>query len=363
MAFSASTRHLLRRHLSTTTATTTSAIPESTISTVRHLARKGEVSRINSILSPLVTASPPPSDTTLASVLFLYSSSGMLTEALDAFSAHPSPSTSALNALIAPLNRHSRDLSKKIPSLFTSLPASKSIEPDRNTYGILIKSLCISGGGAEKALPVLKEMEEKNIPANVVVYTTIIDSFYKEGKPQRAEEVWKEMCGKGIVPDLTTYNVKAMYKSKHGKLEDLVGLISEIEAANLKPDVITYNYLINAYCANGKFDEAMSVFKGLVEKGCLPNYATYKHFISFLCKKGKFDDAREVFDDGLKRGTVPDLGTVKLLVKGLMKEDKNRAAKRVVTGMKHKFPKEFVGNWKQLEKLVGLSEEEESGSD
>ncbi|KAJ1692467.1 hypothetical protein LUZ63_009165 [Rhynchospora breviuscula] len=363
MAFSASTRHLLRRHFSTTTTTTTSTIPESTIATVRHLARKGEASRINSILSPLVTASPPPSDTTLASILFLYSSSGMLTEALDAFSTHPSPSTAALNALLAPLNRRSRDLSRQIPSLFTSLPASKSIEPDRNTYGILIKSLCFSGGGAEKALPVLKEMEEKNIPANVVIYTTIIDSFYKEGMPQRAEQVWKEMCAKGIVPDLTTYNVKAMYKSKHGKPEDLVELISEIETANLKPDTITYNYLINAYCAHGKFDEAMAVFKGLEEKGCVPNYATCKHFISFLCKKGKFDDAREVFDDGLKRGTVPDLGTVKLLVKGLMKEDKKRAAKRVVTGLKHKFPKEFVGNWKQLQKLVGLSEGEESDSD
>ncbi|KAF3341239.1 pentatricopeptide repeat-containing protein [Carex littledalei] len=271
MALFATTRHLLRRHLSTTSP----AITDSTIAIVRQLSRKGEVEKINSILSPLLSTSPPPSDATLASIVYLYSCSGMLKEALDAFSTHPTPSTGALNSLLAPLNRHSRNLSRQIPSLFTSLPASKSVAPDQITYGILIKSLCVSGGGAEKALPVLKQMEDKNIPVSAVVYSTIMYSFYKESKPERAEELWKEMCGKGIVPDVSTYNV---------------------------------------------------------------------------------------FDDGLKRGMVPDLGTVKVLVKGLMEEKNNRAAKGVVTRLKHKFPEEFVGNWKQLLKLVGLSEEEETES-
>ncbi|XP_078161986.1 uncharacterized protein LOC144557300 [Carex rostrata] len=356
MALFATTRHLLRRHLSTASP----AITDSTIAVVRKLSRKGEVEKINSILSPLLSTSPPPSDADLASILYLYSCSGMLKEALDAFSTHPSPSTGALNSLLAPLNHQSRDLSRQIPSLFTSLPASKSVIPDQNTYGILIKSLCVSGGGAEKALPVLKQMEDKNIPVSAVVYTTIMYSFYKESKPERAEELWKEMCGKGIVPDVSTYNVRAMYKSMHGKPEDVVELISEIEAANMKPDIITYNYLIKAYCANKRFDEAMEVFKGLEKKGCVPNYATYKHFISFLCKNGKLSDARKVFDDGLKSGTVPDLGTVKGLVKGLMEEKKKRVAKGVVTRLKCKFPEEFVGDWKQLLKLVGLSEEEET---
>jgi pentatricopeptide repeat protein len=287
----------------------------------------------------------------------------MLKEALDAFTCHPSPSTDALNSLLTPLNRHSRDLSREIPALFTSLPESKSVAPDNTTYGILIKSLCISGGGAEKALPILKQMEEKHISVNEVIYTTIIDSFYKENKPWRAEELWKEMCEKGIVPDVTAYNVRGMYKSTHGKPEDVIELISEIEAANLKPDTITYNNLIRAYCENGRFDEAMEVFKGLEGKDCVPNYVTYRYFISLLCKHGKFDDAREVFDDGLKRRIVPDLTTVKRLVWGLMKEEKKRDAKRIVTGLRHKFPEDFVGKWKELEKIVGLTEEEKTESD
>jgi pentatricopeptide repeat protein len=358
MAVSVAARHLLRRHLSAAT----SPIPQSTIATVRRLARKGDAAEINSILSPLVHTSPPPSDATLASVVYLYSYSGMLKEAVDAFTSHPFPSTDSLNSLLTPLNRHSHDLSREIPSLFTSLPASKSVSPDKNTYGILINSLCISGGGAEEALPVLKQMEEKNVPVNEVIYTTIIDSFYKENKPERAEDLWKEMCEKGIVPDVTTYNVRAAYKSTHGRPDDVIQLISEIEAANLKPDTITYYNLIKAYCENGKLNEAMDVFKGLEEKDCVPNYATCKYFIIHLCKKGKFDEAQEVFDDGLKRGIVLDLFTVKRLVLGLMKEKKKRAAKRVVTGLRHKFPEGIVGNWKRLEKIVGLTEGVETES-
>lgn len=143
----------------------------------------------------------------------------------------------------------------------------------------------------------------------------------------------------------------------------MLEVISAIKAANLKPDIVTYNSLIVAYCANEKFDEAMKVFNGLEKKGCVPNYVTYNRFITILCKKGKFDVARDVFEDGLKRGTIPDLGAVTVLVKGLMTLEKKRAAKRIVTGLRHKFPDMFNKDWKQLEEIVGLTEGEEPQSD
>ncbi|KAJ3672305.1 hypothetical protein LUZ60_007026 [Juncus effusus] len=363
MTSSGATRQFLRRRLSTVGAPSTT-IPSSTISTIRLLARKRQFAEITSLISPYLS-SPALPDPLFSRIVSLLSSSGMVSEAVSAISAHPTPSTASLNALLSPLNRNSVSISHKIPDLFKSLTTSQSIAPDQTTYGILIKSLCLSPSGAESAIRVLKQMEEKNIPANAIIYTTIMDSFYKEKKPTRAEKIWNEMCEKGIKPDLAAYNVKIMHNATQGKTEGIKKLIDEMGLVGLKPDVFTYSYLIKSHCKYGEFDEAMEVYKGLEENGCKPNNMIYQHFVADMCKKERFEDARMVFDDGIKRGKVPDLGTVRVLVKGLRKDNKIRAAKRVVTGLRHRFPEEFVGNWKELEKLVGLGEngEETEGDD
>jgi hypothetical protein len=65
-------------------STTTSDIPQSTIDAKHCVTRSGDTTGINYILSP-------PSDATLASIVYLYSYSGMLKDVLNAF-----PSTDAL---------------------------------------------------------------------------------------------------------------------------------------------------------------------------------------------------------------------------------------------------------------------------
>ncbi|XP_072995278.1 pentatricopeptide repeat-containing protein At2g18520, mitochondrial-like [Typha latifolia] len=345
---------LLRRHLST------SSLPRLPVepSTVRRLARLRRFADIESLLEPLVktSSSSSSSEPFLSSIISSYSSAGMLDHAVRHLSSLRSPSSLSLNSLLSPLLR-SPHLSRRIPSLFSDLTARKSqpISPNHVSYAILIKSLCLSPGGADSALPILKKMEQNNLPITAVVYTTILDSFYKENRPTEAQKIWQEMTAKGIAPDLPAYNVRVMYYAMHKTPEEILNLIAEIESNNLKPDTITYNYLMSCYCRNGMFEEAMRVYKGLEEKGCVGNYATYRHLLAALCKNGDFDKGLEVFNDGVKQGKVPDYGTVKLLVEGLVKESKVRAAKRVVSGLKKKFPEEFIGNWKKLEKVVGLS--------
>nr|CAD1830693.1 unnamed protein product [Ananas comosus var. bracteatus] len=292
---------LLRRHLSTTAA----AVPRLPVdpALLRRLARARRFSDIEALLEPLKSSAAPS----------------------------PSPSPEPLLA--------------------------------GASYGILVKSLCLSPGGAASALPVLAQMAERGVPASAVIYTTILDSFYKERRPADAERVWNEMLAKGLAPDLPAYNVRAMHRALHGNPEQVLALLKEMQSLGLNPDTITYNYLIASYCAHGRFGEAMRVYKGLEEKGCAPNHATYKNLLASLCKNEEFELGLEVFDDGVKRGKVPDLGTVRILVEGLMRAGKVRAAKRAVTGLRKKFPEDFTGEWKSLEKVVGLSKDGGGGSD
>ncbi|ONK76135.1 uncharacterized protein A4U43_C03F24310 [Asparagus officinalis] len=163
------------------------------------------------------------------------------------------------------------------------------------------------------------------------------------------------MKDKKLVPDAAAYNVRIMGKVlAKSKPETVLKIVQEMEENGLKPDTITHNYLIDCYCKNGKFKEAREVYEGLGGKGCEANYRTYKVYMMELCKKGDLNGGLEVFGDALKEKKVPDLGAVKILVEKLVKEKRVRAAKRVVTGLRKKFEKDFVGGWLELEKIVGL---------
>lgn len=326
---------------------------------VRRLARARRFSDIEALLEPLKKDPRASGEPFLASVITSYAAAGMVDHALRTFDEIPSlgaPRTAvSLNALLSALNHsHLPASRRRVPDLFVDLSRRLAIAPDKVSYGILVKSHCLAGD-AKKALAVLKEMEEKKIEVTTVTYTTLLDSFYKEGRPEEAERLWKEMEKKGCKPDLPAYNVRVMYRALEGKPQDVLDLIGEIEAAGLKPDTITYNYLTSCYCGNGRFEEAKNVYKGLEEKGCVPNTATFKNLLASLCKNEDFDGGLEVFMDSMKQRKVPDLGSVKLLVEGLMKNSKARAAKRVVSGLKKKFPEDFTGDWRKLEKIVGVN--------
>ncbi|KAJ6837257.1 putative pentatricopeptide repeat-containing protein, mitochondrial [Iris pallida] len=340
MAFLSSSSRLFIRYLSTAAATDTAG--HAFDPAIRRLARAGDFSAIESAIR---SSSLP-----VESAITNYVSAGMLEQALASLSSSPSPSS--LNSLLSSCNHHPK-LFLRVPDLFSQLTAAHSIAPDGFSYSILIKSLCRSRKG-HQSLQILKDMETKNIQPNVITYTTIMDSFYKEDKPAKAGDIWNEMLQKGLSPDAPAYNVRIMHKALTGKPDEVLSLIAEMEEKGLKPDTITFNYLIECYCRNGKMDLAKKVYDEMEEKGCEPSYATFRSYITVLCKKGKLDRAIEVMEDSMKRKRVPDLGTVRMLVQGLVKKKKGRAAKRVVTGLRHKFGDDFAGGWLELLKMVGL---------
>uniref|UniRef100_A0A0A8XRP4 Pentacotripeptide-repeat region of PRORP domain-containing protein n=1 Tax=Arundo donax TaxID=35708 RepID=A0A0A8XRP4_ARUDO len=177
----------------------------------------------------------------------------------------------------------------------------------------------------------------------------------------------------GIAPDVAAYNARITYKSTSGTVEEVRELIRVMrEVAGLRPDVLTYNALIRALVRHGRVDEALEVYrrleKGEEEAEVAPDYRTYTWVVGALCRAGRWSEAEDVFYEGVKRRKVGDLGTVRTLVQGLKDAGKGRAARRVVVGLRKKFPDQFDGPWKELEEIVGVSasgkegeEEEEEG--
>ncbi|RLM80443.1 pentatricopeptide repeat-containing protein [Panicum miliaceum] len=358
------TRRLRREHDPDRAVSILEAIDTASISaaSTRHAlslaARRLSRSRRFADAEALLSSHLPASTTEphLAAVLCSYASANLPEKALDAFrstaTSLPTPfSPLPFNALLSAFLRCRRH--HRVPVLFSELSKEFSITLDATSYGILVKAYCMSRDDV-KAKQALDQMREQGISPTTSIYTTLIDSMYKQKKTEEAEHLWKEMVESGCKPDVVTYNVKAMNYGLHGKPEEVMEVMMEMEAAGVKPDTITYNFLMTCYCRNGKVEDAKVLYHSLAEKGCSANAATYKHMLAALCAHGDFDAGLGIVKESLKRHKVPDFRTMKGLVEGLAKGGRVAEAKTVVAEVKKRFPENLLSGWMKLEKELGL---------
>lgn len=351
-----------RRLLSTAAAAEAKTEPTIPIALLRRLSRAGNHPEIDAVLGPLFPSHPIAALSALSSI-------GLPDRASALLATVQSPTAGHLNAVLGPLLRRRR-LAALVPDILAAHPSAPR---DAVTDSILAKSLCITSG-ADAALHLIREPASGEKPS-VQLFTSIIDSFYKQRLPHRAEEMWRSMVDDhGIVPDAAAHNARITYRSTSGTVEEVKELIRAMrEDAGLRPDVVTFNALIRVMVRHGRVDEAVEVYLRLEkgkEAGVVPECATYTCVVSALCGVGKWSEAEDVFYEGLKRRKVTDLGTVRQLVRGLKDAGKGRAARRVVVGLRKKFPDQFDGPWKELEEMIGQSasgqgdgDEEEGGEE
>ncbi|XP_040384007.1 pentatricopeptide repeat-containing protein At4g36680, mitochondrial-like [Oryza brachyantha] len=321
---------------------------------LRSLARAGRLADIDAALAPHVASHSVAAVSALSSL-------GLPDRASVLLGTLRSPTAAHLNGLLAPLLRRRR-LVGLVPSL---LEAHPSVPRDAATEAIHAKALCIASG-AESAIHLL---QRESPPPSIQLFTSIIDSYYKQRQPHRAEQLWRQMVDEhGIIPDVPAHNVRITYKATSGTVEEVKELIRAMrEDAGLRPDVVSYNGLMRAMARHGRVDEMLDVYRSLEEGSTAaaeadklaPDCATYTCVVAALCKAGRWSEADDVFYEAMKRSKVADLGTVRTLVRGLRDAGKGRAARRVVVGLRKKFPARFDGPWKELEELAGLTGNEQ----
>ncbi|KAL9229446.1 hypothetical protein vseg_004910 [Gypsophila vaccaria] len=247
----------------------------------------------------------------------------------------------------------------RVRQLFDEMPKRYGFEPDKVSYGILIKAYC-ELGEAELGLGILREMEGKGVEVTAVTFTTVLDALYKKGNVDEAERVWGEMVGRGgCVVDVAAWNVRI--GNTHGESpENVKGLIEEMSGAGLKPDTISYNYLLTCYCKNGRMDEAMKLYEELEASGFRPKAATFRTLVHYLCRNEEYGRGYEVFKRSVFHNKIPDFATLKVLVEGLMKKNMKKDAKGLIRTVKKKFPPNLLNAWKKVEVELGLISDDAS---
>ncbi|KAK3007822.1 hypothetical protein RJ639_014512 [Escallonia herrerae] len=304
--------------------------------TIKRLVRSRRFSDIEALIESHKTDPKITQEPFLTTLIRSYGSAGMFAEALKTYNQMDElgapRSAVSFNALLSAFTQSKQF--DQVPKLFEEMPEKYGFAPDKYSYGILVKSYCLSGS-PELAIERLKEMEEKGIEITTITLTTILHSLYKKGDVEEAERIWKDMAERGCLIDEGAYNVKIMH-AQGGEPEDVKRLIEEMSDLGLKPDTISYNYLMTCYCRNGMMKEGMNVYEDLQVNG-----------------NGQFETGYKVFKKSVAAHKIPDVNTLKHLVNGLVKKGEMKNAKGLIRTVKKKFPPNLVNVWKKVEEELG----------
>ena len=83
---------------------------------------------------------------------------------------------------------------------------TKGLVPNSVTYGCLVDA-CVKGNMVDRALEVFDMMKRDKVPANTIIYTTIIKGFSKTKRLTEALDLFSSMRSReNIKPNNVTYN-------------------------------------------------------------------------------------------------------------------------------------------------------------
>ncbi|GMH17523.1 hypothetical protein Nepgr_019364 [Nepenthes gracilis] len=122
---------------------------------------------------------------------------------------------------------------------------------------------------------------------NLMTFSTLIYTFCKQKRLDKAFHLYCSMIQKVVTPNLVVYNILIENLFKHGKLEAGQHFLCEVLDYGTKFDVVIFSSIIGAFVWIENFRRAVEVYYAILMANILPNIVTYNNFIDGLCKKGQ----------------------------------------------------------------------------
>ncbi len=129
-----------------------------------------------------------------------------------------------------------------------------------------------------------EEMQQANLRADVITYSTLISACEKDKHTDTAFDVFQNMKAAGVAPNVVTYSAMVSVCAQAGRAEDAMGLFREMREVGVVPNAVTYTALISACEKGRKFEWAFEAFDGMKKAGVAPNLFTFSALIS-VCEK------------------------------------------------------------------------------
>jgi pentatricopeptide repeat protein len=183
---------------------------------------------------------------------------------------------------------------------------------DKRTFNMVI-SVCIAAkslcGGSE----VMRQLRERNISPDLILYTNMITIAARCGNTDKAFQLLQQMKENGVRPCNKAYTavisscsreIAKLDTCKNRRkqlvvLERVFAILQEMQEKHIEPDVALYNVLLAACGMAGEIQRLRDVYKMMMSKEISPDVVTYSTLVCALVKNGRPDEALEIYDSAI----------------------------------------------------------------
>mmetsp|Transcript_7596 Transcript_7596/g.21597 ORF Transcript_7596/g.21597 Transcript_7596/m.21597 type:complete len:550 (+) Transcript_7596:3-1652(+) len=229
------------------------------------------------------------------------------------FSSSPSlrPSVHTYGLLIKAfgmLRQHGR-----CQELWSEMTDRRGITPSSIALSCMLDALC-GAAQVEEAVSLLKTWKGK-VPANTVMYATLIKGFVSVGDAGRAVDMHRDLKADGLEMNLVAYTCLIDAHVRTGRMDRAEAIFSEMQEVGCRPNVITYSTLAKGYCARGELDEAMRLFSSMLRSGLTADVVLFNTLLDGCTNHGRFELADKLLEDMAESGVEPSNFTLSIIVK------------------------------------------------
>ncbi|XP_052311078.1 putative pentatricopeptide repeat-containing protein At2g02150 [Populus trichocarpa] len=199
-------------------------------------------------------------------------------------------------------------------NILEELVSSSQALPTFDVFEVLwaTRNVCVPGFGVFDA-----KLEKRKIGVNPVIYTTLMDAYFKAGNCMEAINL-------GLVQEAIYY---------FGRMPDF----------DLQPNVAVYTALLDGLCKNNCIGAAKKLFDEMQDKNTIPDRIAYTVIIDGNLKHGNFQEALNMRIKMMEMGIELDLHTCTALAWGLSQCGQVQQARKFLAEMFGKgiIPDEF----------------------
>mmetsp|Transcript_78127 Transcript_78127/g.252929 ORF Transcript_78127/g.252929 Transcript_78127/m.252929 type:complete len:369 (-) Transcript_78127:4-1110(-) len=209
------------------------------------------------------------------------------------------------------------------------------MEPNDIVLGCMLDAL-VCNNHIEEAVQLFSKWKGR-VPANTVIYSTIIKGFATSRQPQRAMSTWREMRAEGVPMNTVVYNGVIDAQARVGAIDEASELLEAMERDGCVPDNITYSTIVKGYCVKGDLDKAFEVFRSMQRGDMAGDCIIYNTMLDGCTRHGRMDLADELLADMEKYSVAPSNFTLGILVKMWGRRKNLDKAFEVVEGLPRRF--------------------------
>ena len=177
--------------------------------------------------------------------------------------------------------------------------AEDALIPDIITYSTIIKGLCKSEQ-LDKALKLYREMKEKEMKLDEVVFNSLLDGCVKhKGDIETAMELVADMETYGISRSNYTYSILIKLYTRMNDIGKTLGVYQEMKHKGIVPGIIVYTCLLQACIKSKDIMKALEIFNEMKRAGVSPDQVAYNTIINGCVYSGKLLQGCEVLCEAI----------------------------------------------------------------